>query len=113
MSKDDLINMRDDMAANGDSAAEGITLAIENFDSADTDQDGQISFEEMQAFAEANGISMPEPGKGKPPQAASSDGATQTIDMLMKLLQQQVVQAYNSSSTSGSVGTYLGAGLTA
>jgi Ca2+-binding EF-hand superfamily protein len=90
MSKDDLTKMRDEMSANGDSAADGITQLIDNFDSADTDQDGMVSFDEAQAYAEANNITSmlqgPPPPQGAagmnggPPPAMSKDDLTKMRD---------------------------------
>jgi hypothetical protein len=124
LAMDDLVKMRDEMAAAGDSAADGLNQVINQFDSADTDQDGKISFEEMQKFAKVNGISMPQPGDHgastssgslavQNAQTPAATASSKRADSLFSLLQQQSLLAYSTYSSIGEGSAILGVGLTA
>jgi hypothetical protein len=121
LSKDDLTKMRDDIAADDSEAADGLTQVINNFDDADTNQDGEISFDEMQTYTKANNIEMPKPdgGQGKTgsmPSIESDDQNSISSDNekgLLKMLRQMCLQTYDTYSTASFSGSALEAGLSA
>jgi Ca2+-binding EF-hand superfamily protein len=117
LSKDDLTKMRDEMKANGDTNVDAFSLAIDQFDTADADQDGKISFDEMQSLATANGITLQPPRNAHGAhgsQGRSSQSNAEDLATLLKVLQQNSVSAYTAYESSyGASDNVLGKGLTA
>jgi hypothetical protein len=113
LSKDELTKMRDEMAEQDSTSADGLSQVIANFDDADTDQDGAISMEEMQTYTKANNIEMPKPGgdgKMPPPASGSENSVSNEGNSLLKMLGQMASQAYQATATSV---TTMGVSLTA
>lgn len=73
MTKDDLSAMEQSISQNGGST-DGLDQIIQNFDSADANKDGKLSFDEMKTYADANGISLPGP---KSATASAASGSAQ------------------------------------
>jgi Ca2+-binding EF-hand superfamily protein len=87
LTKDKLQEMVDKMSSEGTSESNVFSLALDQFDSVDTDSDGAISFEELKSFAEANNLSMPQPGgpqgaQGGTPPALSKDQLQEMVDKM-------------------------------
>jgi Ca2+-binding EF-hand superfamily protein len=119
LSKDELIKMRDNVAAEDSTAAEGFSQVIERFDEADTDKDGTISMDEMQTFTKANNIDMPKPNGGPegakhmpPPPSDSTDSDDQSANDLLKMVRQMCLKSYDTYSLSSSTES-AGVALTA
>lgn len=70
LTEEQLIAMRDNIAAATGQTPEGLNQIIENFATADTNGDALLSMEEYKAYAEANDLEMPP----APPQDRSSSG---------------------------------------
>jgi Ca2+-binding EF-hand superfamily protein len=92
-----------------DSSSDMMANILNNFDQADTDGDGKVSFKEAMTYDQAN------PATGGTSGAAisgtdSSSGTSSSNDLNQQLMQQimKLVEAYGSSSESGSaIGTSL------
>lgn len=69
---DQFKELKEMMQSDGQDAS-GLDTIIENFDALDTDKDGKISFEEMQAGAKKYGIQLP----GEPPEEAGADSLSE------------------------------------
>jgi Ca2+-binding EF-hand superfamily protein len=119
LSKNDLTKMRDEIAQGDSTSADGLSQVLDNFDDADTDQDGALSMSEMQTYTKANNIEMPKPGKGgqnMPPPDDDQDTTTSSSsgnNRLLKMLRQMAVQTYQSTASATSATSALGVSLTA
>lgn len=84
LSIEELTAMRDQAVANGFEGGSSLTQIIENFATADTDQDGLLSPEEFRTYAEANGIMLPPPPHDghRPPEDMTKD---QLIEMSSRI----------------------------
>jgi len=121
MTKDDLVKMRDKIAATDSKAADGITQVIDQFDAADTNKDGKVDGDEMQAFAKANNITMPKPhgghhhGGSVPAPTTDDQSSTDDSDddSLLSMVQQIALQSYGTYGANSPVASALGVGVTA
>lgn len=92
-----------------DSRSNMMSNILENFDQADTDSDGKVSFNEAIAYDRANPSSAITSGSAIT-STDSSSGTSFSNDLNLQLMQQimKLVEAYGSSGNSGSdIGTSL------
>jgi len=67
LTKESLTSMIAQIKVDQDQAITGLTLLLNNFSAADQDSSGTLSHEEVLAYAEANGITLPDgPGRHGP-----------------------------------------------
>lgn len=85
LTKDQLISLADEISASDSEAASSLNDLISNFDSADSNGDGKVSFQESQAYRESTKST-----------ASSTDTAAVTADANDKLLKQimQLMETY-------------------
>ncbi len=116
MSKDQLIEMLDKIAENGSNDTSALSQIVDNFDAADSNGDGQLSIDEVQAYAEANNIDLPKPSTGRPDknrESTASDVNNEISAQTMQKILQQSLEAYSSSSANVLSESVLGDGVTA
>lgn len=73
LSKDDLTTMQSDMESKGITTPEDLKAIIEAYDQIDANGDG-MSVDELNAFAEENGIELKGPFGDKPPPPGGGEG---------------------------------------
>ena len=86
MTADQLSSLRDKLQKNGETT-DTLDAVIGNFSTADTDGNGALSLDELNSYAESNGLALPErPQHGRPPggmpPALSQDELTKLRDKL-------------------------------
>ncbi len=65
LTKDELIAKMERVLESKQQIADGLGKVIQNFETADANHNGLLSREEFRTYAEANGIKMPHPRKGR------------------------------------------------
>jgi Ca2+-binding EF-hand superfamily protein len=89
LTKDQLTSLSNDIGSSDSTASSKISNLIENFDKADTDQDGKVSMQEAKAFDQASSSSSAD-------SSTDVSAATSSANLEKKLMQQiaQLMQAY-------------------
>lgn len=97
LSKDELTTMIDEVGTS-DSRSNMMTNILENFEQADADGDGKVSFQEANAFQQSSGSS----GNSAVSASSSNSSEAQVMMNIMKLL-----QAYNIGNDQNQLGSVM------
>lgn len=97
LSKDQLSSSADAIGSSNSSASSSIKDLVSNFDTADTDGDGKVSFQEAMNYQQKTAVagSSPSPSASDASPAASDDLDSRVMMQIMKLM-----QAYSAGEDS-------------
>ena len=97
LTKEQLTSLSNDIGSTDSTASSKLSNLIENFDKADTDQDGKVSMQEAKAFDQASSSSSTE-------SSTDVSAATSSANLEKKLMQQiaQLMQAYGAGADQNS-----------
>lgn len=99
LSKDQLNQMASDASAAGDSQASELSSLVQNFDAADTDQDGKVTFKEAMAYKDKQAAGSADATQTNTDSQQATDSSTK-LDALVMHRVMQLLSSYRADSES-------------
>jgi Ca2+-binding EF-hand superfamily protein len=101
LSKDELTSMASEIGSSDSAAASSLNELINNFDKADSDGDGKVSFKESQAYQQSTAATAATASTASSASDSSSNTASSSDanDIIMKQIM-KLMQAYGIGATS-------------
>lgn len=104
---DQLSQMASDAQESGDSKASELSALVENFDEADTNQDGKLSFQEAMAYKEKTSSDAAEQDASTNEASATRSAASNDAVVMHRMM--QLLASYRTDSESVTRGTSVSA----